>query len=351
MPDRAIFAVSIDGSDVTGNLADLVERIHVHSAAGEAADRATIDLDDSGGAIRLPRVGAQVTIALGWEPAGAVVVFDGTVDDLRSTGGRGGGRRLAVSAKSFDSLGKAKEHKERHWDDATLQTVMSDAGSDAGVSVAVHPSLASITRPWWGMAHESFLAFGQRLARELDATFKLRGTQAVMVPRGQGVGAGGSALPDVAARVGDNVLSWSIAPTHGRPRHAKYHERWYDRAAAKWQREAEAGDATVTAESTGRHAHPDQDTARRRATSAKTRGDRDKGGGTVAIDGDPAAQPEANCMLSGARPGIDGAYRIDVVEHDYSRGEGFRTTLGVKQPSGAAGTDSRIANAGAMSAR
>ena len=58
----------------------------------------------------------------------------------------------------------------------------------------------------------------------------------------------------------------------------------------------------------------------------------------VAIEGDTAAIPDGLCIVTGARPGVDGPWRIESVTHSYSRGGGFITQLSLKQPgSGGAG--------------
>ena len=53
---------------------------------------------------------------------------------------------------------------------------------------------------------------------------------------------------------------------------------------------------------------------------------RNKGEGSITIDGDPATTPEGLCIVNGTRPGIGGAYRIDAVDHELSRDNGFTTT-------------------------
>jgi hypothetical protein len=59
------------------------------------------------------------------------------------------------------------------------------------------------------------------------------------------------------------------------------------------------------------------------------------------IDGDPAAMSQADLTVVGARPGVDGQYRIKSARHAYARNGGWTTTCDAEQPQGAAGTDNR----------
>lgn len=343
MADRAIFAVSVGGVDVTGNLTPHLTSIRVHDGAGLASDTAEIVVDDAYGHIRMPKKGDLITVALGWESRGSAVVFAGKIDNVDSEGSRGGGMSLTIEAKSADTDSKIKEGREKHWDDKTLGDVLAEAGQYAGVSMSVHPALASLRRPYWAMTNQSFAAFGQMLARELGATFKIRGDRGVFVPRNEGLAATGGALTPIVARfgAGGNGISWRITPSSGRPQFQKFSARWFDIPKGKWMRERVEARAEGRAESTDRYSHADSDSAERRSGSAKKGGDREKGGGTVVIDGEPSAQAEAPVTVIGARAGIDGSYRADSVEHLYTRGGGYTTTIEVKQPDGDAGTDSR----------
>ena len=61
----------------------------------------------------------------------------------------------------------------------------------------------------------------------------------------------------------------------------------------------------------------------------------------MTIEGSTAAIPDGLCIVTGARPGVDGAYRIKSVTHQYSRGGGFVTSLELIEPRDGAGSDSR----------
>jgi hypothetical protein len=367
---RPIYAISIDGNDVSSNFNPVLIALTIHESDGGKADTLEIELDDTGGQIALPAMGVAVEASLGWSDSGAVVTFTGFIGDAKASGsghsgggegharhGRGGGgkgphsggdrhkgRTLTLTATSVDMRGNAKQHVEMHKDDSSFQDAATAFAGPAGLSVEVGGSLASIQRSYWWIGNESFLEWGARNARDLGATFKVFGKKAVFVPRSSGMSASGQPLVPIAATWGDNLISWSIAPILSRLDYAEYGARWYDLDKAKWNREAasaSAGDG-VTAKHTGNFKAATKTQATERANSSKAEGGREKGGADhVVIHGEPAAQAEATCNVSGVRPGVDGSYVISEVTHHLSRHEGFTTTLALKQPSGAAGSDSR----------
>lgn len=349
---RAVFRVSIGGADVTPNFffggQSLVHSITVNDQAGNEADTATIVLDDTDGMIAMPAVGDDVEIALGWEEDGPVVCFEGFVDDVTSTGGRGQGRILTIECKSADMRDKAKQPDMKHAEDATFEDAAQKFAADAKLTLEIDPALAAIKRPWWGMMNESFLAWGARTAKELGATFKVVGERGIFVPRNEGKSPKGEALPVIAAQWGVNLISWTISPALGRPQFKTYEIRYYDADLAKWVTEVVEGRETeVPAALAGRFTEADADAAKRRADSLKREGEREEADGTIIIDGNPEATAEGKITLAGARPGIDGTYTIDSARHDYSRSGGYVTTCSVKLPDGDAGKDKRATSASA----
>lgn len=341
---KASFFVSIGGNDVTGNFSPYVTSITVTDSSGEAADTAQISLDDTDGQIALPDIGDPITIGLGFD--GPVVIFEGFVDDVDCSFGRGEGTNLSISAKSADTVkGKTKEPAEKHRDDSTLGETFEAWAKEAGIEeVRVHADLASIKRDYWSMNNESFAAWGQRIAQAHGATFKILGGRAVLVPRSAGVSVDGRPLAPVIARKGPggNLKSGNIKPKLGRPQHAKFRSRFFDIPSGDWKAEEIEASYETAAEAvmTTRYAETESG-ASDKAGSAEKETDRERGTGSIEIIGDPYAQAEAPCQVVGVRPGVDGTYRIDSATHKYTRGGGFDTSLTLKQPKDGAGTDSR----------
>jgi len=337
MPWVVDWRVVVDGQDLTSAMRPYLISVSVSDKDGSASDSCSLAFDDAGGQVKLPAEGAMVQVYL----QGALV-FTGKVDSVRSSGSRGGGRTLAVTAKGFDAKGKAKEPQSHHMDDATLQQFMDKVASNAGLSgVKIDPVFAKMMRPYWSAEGESFLHIGQRLARQLGATFKIRGDQAVLAKRGQGTTAAGGAMPTVIGRVGGNVINWSISPLTGRAKYSKSKVRYFDRKTASFKEiEVETG---IEADATDDVQTPaaDEDEAKAIAEGRKTESEREGGEGTVELDLEVTAQAEGTFVLTGARPGVDGTYRIVGVTHKADRGGGSTTSLDLKQPTGSAGRDDR----------
>lgn len=337
MSKRAIYSVTVNGTDITSTINPYLISISISDKAGSASDSASIELDDTGGQLILPAKGAKVVVMLGWADEGLSPVFEGTVGEVRSRGGRGG-RTISVTARGIDTASKAKQPQQKHFDDKSLKEVLEEAGKEAGITdIRVADDLADIKRPYWEMRDESFIAFGQRIAKEVGGTFKVVDGRATMVKRN-----GGSfGFPAITAAWGVNLHTWDIAPFEGRSRFKKAKVRFYDRAEAKWkEREVETDIADTEAENTFSYSAADEDEAEAKANSEKAESEREGGSGSVEIEGNVSAQPEGECVLIGARPGIDGTYRIDGLTHNYSR-SGFTTSLDLRQPTGEAGKDSR----------
>lgn len=337
---RAAFSVLVGGSDITGNLAPYLIRLSVSDRAGQSSDSASLEIDDTDGKIIMPAPRDPVTILLGWEDTGVGVVFEGVVDEVRASGGRSG-RTLSISAKGMDTRGKAKQGQRQHFDDTTIGDAMAKAGKAADITVEVDEELGKIQRQYIALDDESFVAFGERIAREVGGTFKIVGDKAILAKRNGGKSVSGATLSTVTAAWGQNLHDYDITPVLGRPIEKETSTRWYDRKKAKWETEkAETGTEGGETVKPARFAEADKERAKEQAGSDAAESDRRSGEGSVTIEGNIDAQSEGTCVISGCRAGVDGSYRIEGVDHEYSRG-GFTTRLSLGQPKSGAGKDSR----------
>jgi len=322
---RAIFMVTVAGTNITAPLLPVLLQLTVTDNVGTHSDTANLEIDDTDGRIILPQKGAPVIIALGWDGGGVRVVFTGTVDEVKSSGSRGSGRKITVTAKGMDTTKKPKQTQQRHFDNKTVKEILTEAGKTAGITqVNVDPSLANLQRVYFDMRDESFIHVGERRAREVGGNFRIQGTQAFLTKRGSGY------TSFVTATWGQNLHSWDIAPDLGRTQFNAVRARWYDQKKAKWMETQESTRNQTQARHDHRHVKADEQEAKQQTGSDKATTERDAAEGTCTIEGNTAAIPDGLCIIAGARAGIDGPYRIESVTHTYSRGGGFITSLNLK---------------------
>ncbi|MCK5932072.1 MAG: late control D family protein [Fulvimarina manganoxydans] len=334
------WAVLVNGTDVTLNMRPYLMTVEVQDMDGTSSDTCRLSFDDSEGQCLLPPHGADIEVFLDGAP-----IFEGKVDSTPWRVSRGEGRVLTVSAKGFDTRGKAKAGQQWHLDDATLEDALGKAAEKAGFSVVVDPAFAAIKRAYWAPDGASFLAWGEKLARAHGATFKMRGTQAVFAKRGNGLSVTGAPMPTVTGIVGQNVISVDIDPSKGRPVFKQKRVRYFDRAKAQFMEkvvDVETGDASDAID-TLRWLANDEDHAQAIADGQKTNAEREAAVGSVGLTLTVTAQAEGTFVLTGARPGIDGTYRITGVTHRADRRSGSTTVLQLAQPQGEVGKDSRVA--------
>lgn len=336
------FRVLIAGRDVTSRWQPTLESLSVTRSAREAADTAEATLADPDGRTFMPSTGDTFVAHLGHREDGTGQVFEGFVDIVRSTGSKGSGRKIEITGSSVDNKSKVKAPGLRSAADKSFADVAQEWGDKAGLSVTVAGDLSGIQRPYWIMQHESFMGWGQRIARELGASFKVIGKQGFFAPLNEGISATGKQLTPVYGTWNDNLIDWDITPIKGQPQFGKVQGRYYDINSAKWKEVEQAvKDANIDVDFRALLGSANEGNARQNANSTAKDSEREKGDGSATILGDYSAEPEAQFILRGARPGADGTYTIDSLTHSLDKSSGFKTALTLKHPTGGAGTDSR----------
>jgi phage protein D len=338
MPWKTTWSVVVDGKDISSAMSNYLESITVTDKAGASSDSCSLRLDDTGGKIRLPQPGGSVQVRLS-----GVQVFTGIIDSVKSSGSRSSGRSLSVSAKGFDVNGKAKEPQRLHQDEGTIGDFLKTVAQKAGFDMKIDPALSSIVRDYIAADAESLLHVGEKLARELGATFKLRGNLAVLAKHGTDFG-----LPMISGLLNTdnsgNLISWDIEPVSTRSVYKEVKVAYFD-----WKKglpkdfktgggeKAEKAEAVNLVRSIAR----DENHAKEIAEGRKQQIEREGGKGRVSLDLAPEAQAEALFQLKGTRAGVDGTYRIVSVTHKADRSGGATTDLELQQPQDGAGSDSR----------
>lgn len=375
---KAHWEVIVNGRNVTDILDPHLISIQVidRIASLNGDDMCIIELDDRDASLTIPPTGASVQVSFGWESQGPRVppaapdpvnpftgisarsielpfvgsmhqVFTGFVHQVESGCSRaGGGRRMWIEAQATDPYtdGKSPQRatmgegdppglgKTGGGDQIPFSAFAQKLAGNAGMSANVGQSFQGVKRNFWSAENASFLHYMTQMAHELGAGTKVSGNTMFFV--------GKNDLPfgEVRAVWGYNLIAWRIKPNLVRHQFAQVQSTHFERAAGAIQETISQvgnqggpyGGATAQQQLPGATPHPqgaDQENRGQAEDSVKNRTV-----GWVTMNGEPTAHAFAALTILGARPGIDGRYRIVEAEHVFSRQGGWITRCELDTP-------------------
>lgn len=369
--------------DVTSRLHPYLISVQVIDKHGEA-DECHIELDDRNAELIIPPNGVVLQVAMGWDGdgpnlfdsgktreairtpeeikqearfggPGLRLVFDGWVEEVESGfGRRGGGRRMWITARGHDGKGLAKETQQgfvgegkpvdgQEGQKIPMKDMMTKVFGAAGMSVAMSPAMEKISRDYWSW-NDSPANLGQRMAEETGGIFKMAGNTATIVDRNTGKNALGDDMPMIEAIWGINLIGWRIKPFTTRPDYGGSQAKFFDLAKGAYQMVKGSIDAPGApyggkAIANAANTVMDKDHGEQSNSGTGALVDAKRGIGWVLLNGEPNAKTGGTISIDGARPGVDGMYSIDEVEHNYTRGVGFTTRCNVTNPRPSGGYD------------
>lgn len=111
------FSIVIEGKDVTTVLDNRLMGVTLTDNRGFEADQLDLELDDADGQIVLPRRGAVIQFALGWEGQPLFPKGSFTVDEIEHSGAPD---RLTIRARSADFRATLNIRREKSWHQTTV---------------------------------------------------------------------------------------------------------------------------------------------------------------------------------------------------------------------------------------
>ena len=323
------YRVTIDGEGFTpGDLTDALRpRLMTLSLAeerGETADQLDLTLDDADGRLELPRLGAVITLALGWRGEALTPKGTFTVDERAWEGSPD---RITLRARSADFTQELKVRRDRSWRDATLGDVLGEIAGDHGLDTAVDADLATTPVPLLDQSGRSDADLLRRLGHDHDATATIKAGRLVFSPAGKGSSPSGQAFTPftLVRRDGDNPHYREGARDGD---YAGASAVWHDRATGE-RKEETAGDGSEGKPRRRlRRVHATQAQAARAAKAAAKKAERAKA--TFSYDlaeGRPDLGPERRGRVSGFKPPIDALeWLIKSARHELGD-SGLKTSL------------------------
>ena len=188
------FSIVIEGKDVTTVLDNRLMGVTLTDNRGFEADQLDLELDDADGQIVLPRRGAVIQFALGWEGQPLFPKGSFTVDEIEHSGAPD---RLTIRARSADFRATLNIRREKSWHQTTVGEVVREIAARHNLKMAIGQDLADRPLDHLDQTNESDASFLMKLARQYGAIASVKDGNLLFIRQGQGRTASGKPLPVV----------------------------------------------------------------------------------------------------------------------------------------------------------
>lgn len=305
----------------------------VSEKRGEEADQLDLTLDDGDGQLAVPRLGATITLLLGWRQGRDVIpglVAKGSyiVDSVEHAGSPD---MLTLRARAADLTGAATLRREQSWHGTTIGAVIGEVAGRNALKPRCSAELAGVAVTTLVQSRESDLALLRRLGHAHDAVATVKHGCLIFARAGAGATATGAALPAVVIRrnQGDRH-AWAIQK---REQTTGIEAEWHDVGAAHKKRVKVGADGHRRRLS---RVYASEADARAAAEAEQHRSGREPT--TLRFDlalGRPDLAPETRVSVVGFKPVIDATrWLITEVTHTLTP-DGFTTAIACEEAAAA----------------
>lgn len=195
---KPTFQITAGGNDITGDVSSRLVMLDIVDTVDETSDSMTITLEDAAGTLALPKSGARIEIAIGYDGAnqrvGAFVVDDVSIEGPPDTIIVSGSSTPFVEDRNGGGSASFTSRKSRSWDGKTLGEIVQTIAGECGLQPVVDKALESIAIPHIDQVGESDANILIRLARRYGGVLKPADGRLVLASEAGGVTTSGQAL-------------------------------------------------------------------------------------------------------------------------------------------------------------
>jgi hypothetical protein len=336
---RAAISLTLeDGTDLADKVRPRLLSLRLSEKREDDADEIDLMLQNTDGALAIPRTGVRLALALGWEsgadvPLGLVDKGRFTIDEIELSGPPD---TIAIKGRSADLTGALRKRETRSWRNTTLGTVLGEIASRHGRTARIAADLAARAIEVIEQEGKSDMAFVRDLGKRYDAVATWKDDFLLFLPIGSSTSAGGAPLAGTVLTRRDG-WSWTFREGQ-RESYAGAEAQWHDDAAGR-RRTVKVDGPSSAAAAEGENApvepkklkrvYASEAEARQAAEAAASRASRVpyEFSYDLAI-ADPALQPDMQVTLRGWNSTIDAIdWLVKSVETSFDASGGLRQRL------------------------
>lgn len=191
---RPGYRLTLAGTDITPRLNSRLVSLTLREQRGLEADQLDIILADHDGALALPRSGAELTLAFGWQDEGLVDKGTFTVDEIQHSGTPD---QLTIRARSADMRGELPGKRTQSWHALTLADIVTTVAQRHTLEPVIGHTLGGILIEHIDQTEESDLNFLTRLGERHDAIAAVKAGRLLFTLAGEALTASGQAMPTI----------------------------------------------------------------------------------------------------------------------------------------------------------
>lgn len=186
------YSITVDGIDKSGGIKKRLISLTLTDNRGFEADQLDIELDDSDGQLVLPRRGAKIAVALGWQ--GAALIDKGifTVDEIEHSGAPD---KLTIRARSADFRETLNVRRDQSYHKTTIGGIIQTVAGRNKLTPTLNKAMSDLTVDHIDQTNESDGNFITRLAKQYGAIAAVKNGNLLFIRQGQSKTASGKPIP------------------------------------------------------------------------------------------------------------------------------------------------------------
>jgi phage protein D len=192
------FSIKAAGNDISADISARLVTLETVDTVDETSDGLTLVLEDVGGALALPKSGARLEVAIGYDgqnaTLGSFVVDEVTVDGPPDLVTVTASSTPFVSDRDGKGAASFTSRKSRSWEGKTIGEIVSTIAGECGLTPVVDQNLKDVTIPHISQVSESDMNLLVRIARQYGAVLKPADGRIVLAGEAGGQTTSGAAL-------------------------------------------------------------------------------------------------------------------------------------------------------------
>ncbi|EOS8437620.1 contractile injection system protein, VgrG/Pvc8 family, partial [Yersinia enterocolitica] len=184
--------ITVDGVDKSGGIKKRLMSLTLTDNRGFEADQLDIELDDSDGQLVLPRRGAKIAVALGWQ--GSALIDKGvfTVDEIEHSGAPD---KLTIRARSADFRETLNVRRDQSYHKTTIGGIIKIIAERNKLTPTLNKAMSDLAVDHIDQTNESDGNLITRLAKQYGAIAAVKNGNLFFIKQGQSKTASGKPIP------------------------------------------------------------------------------------------------------------------------------------------------------------